>query len=200
MKIIVLTGGIATGKSTVSHYLRQKGYPVVDSDIIARQVVEPDTPGLARLVEAFGPQILTENGHLDRQVLGDIIFKNKALAEKLNQIIHPLIHRAMDEEIQTYKKQGQALVFLDIPLYYEVKRSYQEDQVWLVYVPESLQFQRLKDRNQYSDEHVRQRISSQLSIEDKVKQADIVINNQGSLQDLYAQVNTLLANLLKGEG
>ena len=200
MKIIVLTGGIATGKSTVSHYLRQKGYPVVDSDIIARQVVEPDTPGLARLVEAFGPQILTENGHLDRQVLGDIIFKNKALAEKLNQIIHPLIHRAMDEEIQTYKKQGQALVFLDIPLYYEVKKSYQEDQVWLVYVPESLQFQRLKDRNQYSDEHVRQRISSQLSIEDKVKQADIVINNQGSLQDLYAQVNTLLANLLKGEG
>ena len=195
MKIIVLTGGIATGKSTVSQYLIQKGYPVIDSDKIARQVVEPGSNGLEQLVTHFGIEILNEYGELNRQVFGDMIFGRKDLIRQVNQILHPLIFEAMESAIQSYRNQGQALVFLDIPLYYEVNKSYQEDQVWLVYVPEDVQSDRLQKRNHLDNEQVKQRIQSQLSIEEKLKLADVIIDNQGAVEDLYHQVDRLLENI-----
>lgn len=195
MKIIVLTGGIATGKSTVSRYLIQKGYPVIDSDKIARQVVEPGSKGLEQLVTQFGMKILTENGELNRQVFGDMIFGRQDLILQVNQILHPLIFEAMESAIQSYRNQGQALVFLDIPLYYEVNKTYQEDQVWLVYVPEDVQFDRLQKRNHLDNEQVKQRIQSQLSIEEKLKLADVIIDNQGTVEDLYHQVDRLLEKI-----
>lgn len=195
MKIIVLTGGIATGKSTVSQYLIQKGYPVIDSDKIARQVVEPGSNGLEQLVTHFGIEILNEYGELNRQVFGDMIFGRKDLIRQVNQILHPLIFEAMESAIQSYRNQGQALVFLDIPLYYEVNKSYQEDQVWLVYVPEDVQSDRLQKRNHLDNEQVKQRIQSQLSIEEKLKLADVIIDNQGAVEDLYLQVDRLLENI-----
>ena len=120
MKAIAITGSIATGKSTVSKYLIQQGYPVIDTDIISRVVVEKGTVGLERLKENFGEDIIQADGTLNRKALGNIVFNDEASKEKLNQILHPLISKESKERMAAYKEEGHSLIFVDIPLYYEV--------------------------------------------------------------------------------
>lgn len=192
MKAIAITGSIATGKSTVSKYLIQQGYPVIDTDIISRVVVEKGTVGLERLKENFGEDIIQADGTLNRKALGNIVFNDEASKEKLNQILHPLISKESKERMAAYKEEGHSLIFVDIPLYYEVDIDIPTDAVWLVYVSPDIQLERLMKRNQIGEEDARKLISNQISIEDKAKWSEIVIDNSNTPEETHKQIDQLL--------
>ena len=192
MKAIAITGSIATGKSTVSKYLIQQGYPVIDTDIISRIVVEKGTIGLERLKENFGEGIIQADGTLNRKALSNIVFNDAASKEKLNQILHPLISKESKERMAAYKEEGHSLIFVDIPLYYEVDIDIPTDAVWLVYVSPDIQLERLMKRNLMSEEDARQLISNQISIQDKAKWSEIVIDNSNTPGETHKQIDQLL--------
>ena len=192
MKKIGITGGIATGKSTVSDYLRQKGYTVVDADEAARAVVAPMSLGIDKVIDAFGRQMVKSDGQLDRELLGSVIFKDEAKRDQLNHLLHPLIIDWMDQQIA---KAETEIVFVDVPLLYEVGYDQKVDQVWLVYVNRMTQLHRLMERNHLTEEEANQRINSQWSLEAKKEKADVVINNEGDLDALYRQIDQLLEEL-----
>lgn len=192
MKAIAITGSIATGKSTVSKYLIQQGYPVIDTDIISRVVVEKGTVGLERLKENFSEDIIQADGTLNRKALGNIVFNDEASKEKLNQILHPLISKESKERMAAYKEEGHSLIFVDIPLYYEVDIDIPTDAVWLVYVSPDIQLERLMKRNQIGEEDARQLISNQISIQDKAKWSEIVIDNSNTSEETHKQIDQLL--------
>ena len=192
MKKIGITGGIATGKSTVSDYLRQKGYTVVDADEAARAVVAPMSLGIDKVIDAFGRQMVKSDGQLDRELLGSVIFKDEAKRDQLNHLLHPLIIDWMDQQIA---KAETEIVFVDVPLLYEVGYDQKVDQVWLVYVNRMTQLHRLMERNHLTEEEANQRIDSQWSLEAKKEKADVVINNEGDLDALYRQIDQLLEEL-----
>ncbi|MGX7091319.1 dephospho-CoA kinase [Hutsoniella sourekii] len=203
MKLIVITGSIATGKSAVSSYLRDLGYPLVDTDQVARQVVEPGSQGLKQLVEAFGPDLLTSQGQLDRAYLGERLFSDKAVKERVNQILHPLIHQTSQDQVEAYRQAGHDLVFLDVPLYFETEAPFACDEVWVVYTDPMTQHQRLQVRNQISPDQAANLMANQFSIQDKVKQADRVIDNSQDLEATYQQIDQELARLkhkIRGDG
>ena len=190
--IIGITGGIATGKSTFCNLLSKLGFLVIDSDKIARDVVEIGSEGLKNVVDYFGDDILKEDGSLDRNSLGDLIFNDQRKRTALNNILHPLItkkiRKLIDDNINTEK-----VIFIDIPLLLEVRSNLEEngldfDQVWLIYSKESTQVKRLMDRNNLSQDQALMRIKSQMNIEEKRKLADLVINNEGSLEELEQMV------------
>lgn len=195
MNVIVLTGGIASGKSTVTRYLRSKGYPVIDLDVIAHQVVQAGSPGLALLVQHFGQNILSEDGELNRAMMGQMLFTNPQVKEKVNQLLHPLIFKQMDEEIEAERLAGSQLVFLDIPLFFESPSAFDYDQVWVVYVEPEVQIDRLMARNQLTRQQAMDRINSQMSLAEKAKIADQVLDNSSSPATLYATVDKLLERL-----
>ena len=190
--IIGITGGIATGKSTFCNLLSKLGFLVIDSDKIARDVVEIGSEGLKNVVDYFGDDILKEDGTLDRNKLGDLIFNDEKKRIALNNILHPLItkkiKKLIDDNISIEK-----VIFIDIPLLLEVRSNLEEngldfDQVWLIYSKESTQAKRLMDRNNFSQDQALMRIKSQMNIEEKRKLADLVINNEGSLEELEQMV------------
>ena len=192
---IGLTGGIATGKSTVSNYLKELAYPLVDADVVARQLVEPGQEGLERLVARFGREILDESGALNRQVFGQRLFGNTQLRQEVDQLLHPLIYEALEGESQRLAQAGAALAFFDIPLLYETGYDQKMDQVWVVYLPHDLQVERLMARNGWNQGQAEAAIASQASIETKRQGADLVIDNQGSLAATFAQVDQALSRL-----
>lgn len=197
MKVIVLTGSIATGKSTASNYLISKGYPVIDLDLIARQVVEPGTPGLRALVDSFGQDILTDQGQLNRPALGQLLFNDDQVKDQVNQILHPLIFQEMERQVEEERRKQSPVVFLDVPLFFESNSQdrCKQDQVWVVAIPRDLQLQRLMDRNQLTLAEAEARIKSQMPVEDKIKLADVVIDNSKGLEDLYRVVDRALESL-----
>ncbi|TDM39790.1 dephospho-CoA kinase [Macrococcoides goetzii] len=189
--VIGLTGGIASGKSTVAKYLADNGFIIVDADIASRKAVEAESSGLEEIRTVFGDGVIQEDGTLNRKALGEIIFKDKNQREKLNAIVHPRVRDIMEAE----KEAGLALdkpVVMDIPLLFENKLEHTVDEVWVVYVPKEVQIERLMARNQLSLEEAESRVSSQLSIEEKKQKADKVIDNSGSLQSLYQQLELLI--------
>lgn len=192
---IGLTGGIATGKSTVSNYLKELDYPLIDADVIARQLVEPGQEGLKRLVAKFGAEILNESGALDRQALGQRLFGDAQLRQEVDQLLHPLIYEALEAESQRLAQAGAQLAFFDIPLLYETGYDQKMDQVWVVYLPHDIQVERLMARNSWSQDQAEAAIASQASIEAKRQRADLVIDNQGSLAVTFAQVDQALSRL-----
>lgn len=195
MRVIGLTGGIATGKSTVSNNLLSLGIPVIDADLISREVVEPGQPGLLKLLQKFGPEILTQDGQLNRPALAKKLFHNEAVRQQVNQLLHPLIYDRMFERVAAFQSQGEALVFLDIPLLFETQTKNLFDDIWLVYVPETIQLERLMKRDQLSQEAAVARIASQLSIEEKRLLADVIIDNSGTIEVTLAQVKSLLDSM-----
>ncbi|KAA9235082.1 MULTISPECIES: dephospho-CoA kinase [Aerococcus] len=188
-----LTGSIATGKSTVSNYFKKVGFPVVDADLGARAVVEPGTQGLQAIKEHFGEDFLFPNGILNRKKLGDLVFTDKGQVQSLNQLLLPYIYDWVNDQAQSYQDQGHQLIVLDIPLLYETKYQDACDAVMLVYVPESIQLQRLMDRDNLSEDEAFDRMLSQYNIEQKLRWADIVIDNQGSIQQTEKQVEAWLS-------
>jgi dephospho-CoA kinase len=191
-----LTGGIGSGKSAVSERLGALGAVVLDGDKAARAVVEPGTPGLARLADAFGPDVLRPDGSLDRAKLAGIVFADEAARQKLNMITHPLIH----EHIQAAEKAAVAaggpdtIVVHDIPLLAEGQRSAGFDVVIVVDVPTELQVSRLAGRG-LPDDQARARMAAQASREQRLALADIVIDNSGTLEDLDRRVNDVWSDL-----
>lgn len=179
--ILGLTGGIATGKSTVVNVFKNLGFPIVDADIIAREVVEPGNIGLAEIVSVFGTNIINSDGSLNRKKLGVLIFSDAQKRKILNKILSPFIKERILAEIES-KKDKASLIIVDIPLLYEGGYDKFVDQVAVVYIPEKLQLLRLMKRDHLSENEALQRIQSQLSIEEKKKNADIVFDNQENIE------------------
>lgn len=187
--VLGLTGGIATGKSTVVHVFKNLGFPVVDADIIAREVVEPGTPGLSEIVSFFGTEILNSDGALNRKKLGTIIFSDVEKRSVLNKILSPFIKKRILDEIEA-KKNETPLVIVDIPLLYEGGYDKFVDQVAVVYVPGKVQLIRLMTRDHLSEKEALERIRSQMPIEEKKKSADIVFDNQQSVENTKKLIET----------
>ncbi|KAG7442853.1 CoaE-domain-containing protein [Guyanagaster necrorhizus] len=200
MWVVGLTGGIATGKSTVSGLLRDKGVPIVDADIIARKVVEPGTTGLKQIVKYFGEVVLFPDGSLDRKKLGSVIFNDESKRKRLNTILHPAIRRMMVWEVVKHWLCGKKYCVLDVPLLIEGPLWKWVAQVAVVYCPEEIQLERLVQRDGSTREDASARLSSQLSIVDKVKYADVVIDNSGTRENLESQVTALVYDLEKTVG
>ncbi|QCT03550.1 dephospho-CoA kinase [Paenibacillus algicola] len=189
---IGLTGGIATGKSTVSSMFVRKGALLVDADAIAREVMLPGHPVLAEVAAHFGPDILGSDGQLNRERLGEIVFNQPQERQALNDITHPAIRREIRDRIQVYEQQHpDSLVIVDIPLLFESGLQAQYDQTLLVYVPAKLQLERLMQRNGLTREQAAARIQSQMDIEEKKSLADYVIDNSGTLDETLHQVEKL---------
>ena len=192
MKIVGLTGGISSGKSTVSSYLKQLKIPVIDADEVARKVVEPNSQGAKEIRKAFGNDVFEEDGSLNRQKLGELVFSKVENRQKLDELLQPLIKIMILEEIEAYRQKGEKMIVLDLPLLFE--KQYEElcEEIIVVYVPKELQLERLMKRNQYTKQEALSRIDSQLSIEEKRKRATVLLDNQGTIQQLYHQVEQWL--------
>lgn len=190
-----LTGGIATGKSTVSNHFKELGIPVLDADVVAREVVETGQPALADIVAEFGDEILLPDGSLNRKTLGAVVFGNPEKLAKLNQFTHPRVQASMRAQADAYAKAGVPLIVLDIPLLLEGKNAAGADAVMVVTVPADVQQERLMARNQLSAENARKRMNSQMPMAEKEQLADYVIDNSGTIADTYEQVDAVLAQL-----
>jgi len=177
-----LTGGIGSGKSEVSRRLAARGAVVIDADLLAREVVARGTEGLAEVVEAFGNDVLTCDGDLDRPALGRLVFADPQARRRLEAIIHPRV-RARAAEIEAAAPPG-AVVVHDIPLLVETGQADRFDLVLVVDVPPELQLERLQELRKMAPEEARARIASQASRADRLAAADLVVDNSGSLADL----------------
>lgn len=197
MHIIGLTGGIASGKSTVGEILKEQGAYIVDADQIARDIVGPGQPALKEIQAAFGPDVFLPNGELNRQKLGDVIFRDPAVRHKLNVITHDRIKLEIGEAIEKAAAAGYNIVVLDVPLLIEVGWQYMADTVWVVYVDRETQINRLMERNRLTCSEALDRIQSQMSLAEKKAHADVVIDNSGSLTLTRQQVTDALAELTK---
>lgn len=193
--VVGLTGGIASGKSTVSRMLQELGARVVDADLLARQVVEPGRPAYREIVRAFGKQVLQPDGKLDRKRLGQIVFADPEQLERLNRITHPRIARAARREIKAHRAAGVPLVVYDAALLLEKGWHKKLDRVVVVSVPERVQLARLMGRDGLSEAAARARIRSQLPLEARLAAADHVIDNSGSLAETRLQVQRLWSQL-----
>lgn len=187
MKIIGLTGGIASGKSTVSAILKDLGAHIIDADQIAREVVAPGTQALAEILEAFGSDVLADNGALKRSELSRIVFNDGESLEKLNQITHPRIIAAIEDHI--HKGLGkEEVVILDAALLIELNLRFLVDEIWLVCVDPKVQIERVVQRESMSIIDAEKIIRFQMPLDEKRKAADICIDNNGTLESLKEQV------------
>lgn len=191
--ILGLTGGIASGKSLVTSYFEELGYPTIDADLIAREVVEPGTEGLREIEEYFGPEVIQEDGSLNRSRLGEIVFSNEEKREVLNRITHSKIRETMMKRQEQLLEDNHDLIVLDIPLLYEGDFEEMVDVVMVVVVDQETQIKRLMERDSYNYDEATNRIESQMALEDKAVRADIVINNNGKKENTYKQVDKWLA-------
>ena len=188
---IGLTGGIASGKSTVLTYFKDKGIPYIDADIVAREVVEPGTEGLQAIVETFGSNVLHADGTLNREALGAIVFHNEEKRQLLNSCLKTHIRNRIMELTSQYEQGNTPILIYDIPLLIEGEWYTMMDEVWLVYVNETTQIERLMNRNGYTREDAIARINSQMRLDDKRAYADVIIDNNGTPHDLTVQLNII---------
>ena len=189
-----LTGGVASGKSTVAALLRELGAVVVDSDVLAREVVEPGTPGLAAVVEAFGPGVLTADGALDRPALGAVVFGDEAARRRLEAILHPLI-RARAAELEAAAPEGTVVVH-DIPLLVETDQAGGFDAVVVVDAPDDVRVARVAAGRGMTESEARGRIAAQATREQRLAVADHVVTNSGDLDALDRAVADLWRRLV----
>ena len=190
--IIGLTGSIATGKSTVAAMLKDFGLPIVDADIVARQVVEPGTETLAKIAEAFGEDVIQQDGTMDREKVGAIIFHQPEQRQVLNGIIHPAIRTEMLRQRDEYIANGEPHVVMDIPLLFESKLQHFVEKILVVAVNEETQLARLMERNGFDEKEARARIATQLPISVKIKGADAVVYNDGTIEGSKEQLEKIL--------
>jgi dephospho-CoA kinase len=191
---IALTGGIATGKSYVATRLREAGVPIVDADVVSREVVAPGTPALTAIRKRFGPDAVRRDGTMDRVRVGQIVFKDKRARLDLEAIIHPAVVKAINDFFAALPKRTPFAV-ADIPLLFETGRDKEFDAVVVVACPRDMQLQRLMERNKFSKEDAERRLAAQLPIDQKVKKATHVIKTDGSFDETNAQVDALIQTL-----
>lgn len=190
---IGLTGGIASGKSTVSTMCREMGIPVIDADIEARLAVEPGEPAYKEIIAAFGENILMPDGGIDRPALGTIIFNDNEKRLKLNSIVHPQVRKRMNLIKEEAETAGESIIILDIPLLFESRLEYMANKIIVVYVDPEVQLRRLMERNSLTKEEAEARINSQMPLREKAERADAVINNNGTLEELKQQLLGILS-------
>ena len=195
MKVIGLTGGIGSGKSTVSQFLAGLGAPIIDADKIGHEVFKPNTEAWREVVAAFGKQIITANGTIDRKKLGTIVFGNPEARARLNQIMHPRIYDIVKAQLEEYQRQGAAVVVLEAPLLLEAGWTSLVDEVWVTTASEDTLLKRLRERTGLSEPESRTRIRSQLPTEKRIRQANVVIDTDCNLDELKAKVRELWQRL-----
>ena len=196
-KLIGITGGIAAGKSTVAHYLRKKGYPVIDADHLGHCILEQKHSGYQQVVATFGTQILRTNGSIDRKILGEIVFADKTERIKLNSIIHPLIAQMITQSIHELQEHSPSqIIFLEAALLIESRWLTMNHQIWLVYASEEIAIQRLKRRNHLTQVQANLRLRAQLTHEERKPYADLILHNEGIMAHLFQQVEYALERLL----
>jgi len=195
MKVIGLTGGIGSGKSTVAHCLVELGVVIVDLDKVGHEALK-QREVRERLVGEFGRDILTAGGDIDRTRLGRLVFNNPDSLARLNRIVHPVIDNMVKDKVEEYRREGVKAVVLEAAAMLEAGRSSQTDELWVTVAPEAVVLKRLAERKGYSGEESRARIDSQMSGEERVSQADIVIDTDCSLEELRAKVTAEWQKLL----
>jgi len=198
MLIVGLTGGVASGKTTVSRVLKEEGAYIIDADQIARELVRPRTPGWKKLIGAFGTDILREDGFIHRKKLADKVFRNLRQRKVLNQILHPRIGKEMERRVREIgQRDPEAVVVIDAPLLVELGEHRRMDKVIVVTSTQTQQIERLRKRDGVSSKEALRIFSSQMPVEDKVKVADFVIRNEGSLQETKKKAKEIFRELRK---
>ena len=195
MKVIGLTGGIGSGKSTVSQFLAELGAVIIDADRVGHEALKPDTEIWHEVIAAFGRQILKPGGEIDRSKLGEIVFGNADLLSQLNQIMHPRMYDMAKAQLGEYRRRGVEVVVLEAPLLVEAGWTSLVDEVWVTVAPEATVLKRLEEKVGLSRTKALARIRSQLPSEERIKHAHAVINTDCDLDELRAEVKELWQKL-----
>lgn len=196
MFTIGLTGGIGSGKSTVAQWFRKRGVAVLDADKTVHSLLQSDTSIISKLAHEFGPEILGENGEINRSKLGIRIFSDEDARKRLERIVHPRVIECMKDEQVTLRNKGALVCVWDVPLLIEAGFESFVDEVWVVWVPRDLQILRVLARDKLSLAEVEARIAAQWSLDDKRQQADVVIDNSGSEWETERQLEKLWEKLI----
>ena len=195
-KVLVVTGGIGSGKTTVTNILAEMGATCISADLLAREVVLPGSKGLELVTEEFGREVLAKDGSLDRKSLADTVFKSEKSRLRLEKILHPLIADLSAQRIGEAQSKGAKLVVYDCPLYYEANLQDKGfGAVLLVYAPKTLSQERVAKRDGVAIEDIAKRQAAQISIDEKKKTADFIVSNEGTLQDLKDSISQLAPQL-----
>ncbi|NLM21735.1 MAG: dephospho-CoA kinase [Peptococcaceae bacterium] len=194
MLTIGLTGGIASGKTSVANWFAARGIPVINADRTAHELMEQSAV-ISMLEQEFGREII-KDGKVNRALLGSRVFSDPKAKKRLEKIIHPLIRQSMQEKLASLQKQNHKLIILDIPLLLEVGWDKYVDQVWVVYVSPKIQRERLMARNGFTKQEAELRIASQMPIEEKAKRADLIIDNSGTWEQTEEYLNNLWSKLI----
>ena len=194
MLLVGLTGGIGTGKSTMARMLEKRGAVVFDADVLARQAVAPGTPGFDQVVERFGPNVLAPGGGLDREALASIVFSDPAARRDLEAIVHPEVRRMFAEGCEEYRDSDRVVVF-SAPLLVETGMHTAFDRLIVVSAPVATQIERLMRDRGMGERDVQARIAAQLPLEAKAEVADILVDNEGTLEDLERRVERVWRDL-----
>ena len=204
MRVIGLTGGIASGKSAVAAMFASRGAAVIDADQLAREAVAPGTPALTAIANAFGPEVLLPDGTLNRPALGSRIFVDVAARRRLEEITHPAIKQLALDRLELLRRAGNAVVFYMAPLLIEAGATDRVDEIWVVHVEPEIQLARLMSRDGLSREEALARVASQMPLEDKRAHGQVVIDNSGTLEETERQVAAIwereLGETAAGEG
>jgi dephospho-CoA kinase len=194
-RVIGLTGGMGSGKSTVSQLLAEFGAVVIDADKVGHEAYQHGTKTWQELMAAFGEQIVAADGSIDRKKLGAIVFGSPEQLVRLNRIVHPRMFEMMQERIQQYRQQSVKVVVLDAAILFEANWTPLVEEVWVVVASEAAVVARARARTGLPEEQIRSRLRSQMPVEDKIKRADVVIRNEGTVEDLRKQVEGLWARI-----
>ena len=197
--VLGLTGGIATGKSTADKFFEEKNIPIVDCDEIAHNIMNVNKPAWKDIKEVFGEKYLNEDQTINRKKLGKLVFNDTTKMKILNEITHPRIFQEMESQIAQYKSEGYSLIIVDAPVLFESHSEKYYDKTLVISLPQDLQIKRLMARNNLTKEEALSRINSQMSLKEKEARATYVIENTGSVEDLYKKLNELLTKI-KYEG
>ncbi|MGD8343837.1 MAG: dephospho-CoA kinase [Desulfobacterales bacterium] len=196
MQVIGLTGGIATGKSTVSAMLKEAGAIIIDADRIARAVVKKGLPAYRQIVARFGTEVLLPDGEINRNLLGNMIFNDHRKKQLLNSIVHPHVNEEVNRQLkQIQKTHPNAVIVLDVPLLIETGMHDDLSEIIVVYTPQDIQIQRLMQRDHISGADALARVRSQMSIEEKKQQATLVIDNSGTIENTRRQTLDIFKRL-----
>ena len=195
MKIIGLTGGISSGKSTVSQFLAELGAVIINADEIGHEAFKPDTELWHAVVSAFGKQIIASDGAIDREKLGAIVFSNPEALARLNRLMHPRMRDMVKAQLEEYQRQEVSVVILEAPLLLEAGWTSLVDEIWVATAPKATVLKRLKERTGLSESESLARLRSQLPAKERLKHADVVIDTDCSLGELKARVKQLWQEL-----
>lgn len=195
MKVIGLMGGIGSGKSAVTRILAEMGAVVLDADKIGHEAYQPDTEAWKDIIAAFGEGALAPDGSIDRQKLGEVVFGDSEALARLNSIMHPRMYEMAEARIEEYRRQGVKVLVLEAPLLLEAGWTPLVDEIWVTVASEPTVIKRVKRRTGLSEEQIRSRIRAQMSNEERMKRADVVINNNDSIDELRARVVKLWEEL-----